>query len=128
MHFLRTTALLLIAAWSATAGGLAGALHVCQMAEEPAECFCPHAEKKQAEGEQLERAECCDVHASFAASAPAITDGSRLASLLAAPAVVNASPLAPPAPDALTQSELQLREVPWSHGPPLFLKIRTLLI
>ncbi len=128
MNLLRATALLLVAAWSATAGGLAGALHVCQMSEEPTECFCPHSEKKQAAEATIERGQCCDVHTSFAASVPAVTDGSRLASLLAAPAVVPAHLLAPPSQDALAQSALQLRDVPWSHGPPLFLKIRTLLI
>lgn len=98
------------------------------MAEVATECFCPHSVKQQAEGAKFERADCCEVQASFAASAPAVSETSRLASLFAAPAVPHSLVSALPASENLTQSALQLWGVPWPNGPPLFLKIRTLLI
>ena len=136
MNVARALVLMTVAAWSALSGGLAGALHLCQMAEVPTACVCPHAAPghdadARNEGPQLLRADCCELHTSFTAAAPALTQdlAARLLASLAAPAL----PVAWHSADALLPTEAE-RAGPYEGpapphiGGPVFLKIRTLLI
>jgi hypothetical protein len=128
MNALRATLLMLVAAWSAAAGGLAGALHICQMAEARTACVCSHApESQQAEENRLRRAGCCELQVSFAAAVPALSESGRLAGMLAAPALAPAfaSQLPPPLAQA---PRAFYGPAPPSSGPPVFLKVRSLLI
>lgn len=134
MNVARALVLMVVAGWTALSGGIAGALHLCQMSEAPTACVCPHpvnAEGLRDEGPAFQRADCCELHTSFTAAAPALSPdaAARLLASLAAPAL----PAVWHSADALLPSEADLRgpfegPAPPSSGTPVFLKIRTLLI
>ncbi len=130
--FFRTLSILLVVGWQAAGGGMFGMLHQCRMAAEAhaeaRECYCPHKKAQQQEqhtGATL-KVDCCDAHELLDAS-PAVAVDTQRTNLLPALAVEPPSwSLAPADESALT--ELYLRDVHFAQGPPLFLKIRTLLI
>lgn len=123
----RGTLLLLLAAAQAFAA-TGQLLHLCRMREEPRACHCPHkpAETSDASapGATLEGAACCDRHVVEAAQAPVTFERQNLAVFFVA--TPPPSPLEPPA----LASRLAAREqrTPPSHGPPLYLRVRSLLI
>jgi hypothetical protein len=125
---LRIFTLALLLGWQAVAVGASGA-HFCQKQAESRsdECRCPHGELlkdvKASHGQPELRMDCCD-EPGWERPPPTFADLSSH-SLPAAPA---------PASPVIRPSELgrlpsfALWETPRAQGPPVFLRIRTLLI
>ncbi|MGA9521703.1 MAG: hypothetical protein WBV82_09575 [Myxococcaceae bacterium] len=129
--YLRSLSMLLLVGWQAVGGGLFGMLHECKMRAEAQaearECYCPHkkADPSDWTGATLE-VDCCESHELLGGTPAAVVDSQRFISAVAAPVELAYWNLAPADEGAL--SALHLRDVQFAQGPPLFLKIRTLLI
>lgn len=125
---LRIFTLALLLGWQAVAVGASGA-HFCQKQVESRsdECRCPHGEAKASHGEPELRMDCCD-EPGWELPPPTFAD-------LSSHSLVAASPQAPaPAwaairpPEAGRLPSFALWETPRAQGPPVFLRIRTLLL
>lgn len=129
----RLLTLALLLGWQVVASGVAGLGHYCerQVQRRSSKCECPHTEAHAADDSQGRPAfqgDCCDEpHWNL----PAPTE----ASLSSFSPFLSAPPALPPAawfhakaPEYGPQWSLALWEVPHSQGPPVFLRIRTLLI
>jgi hypothetical protein len=127
---LRLFTLALLLGWQAVASGV-GLSHFCpKQATTLTACDCPHTEKKAEKAPHDEttlRRDCCDA-LDRDIPPPALVDVSSHAS----PLVV---PLAPPpvwstlqAPEDSGHLSLALWDTPHAQGPPVFLRIRSLLI
>lgn len=129
MSFVRVLSVVLVLGAQALASG--GALiRVCTMGGQTAMRHCPCAEKAKAErarqpGSQLDRANCCAIEQSRGESLPLATVAFHADSVeVPAVAMVRLPRLAP----QLSALERAQREVPRAQGPPVFLKVRSLLI
>lgn len=128
---LRIFTLALLLGWQAVASGV-GLAHFCpKQAAKGTACTCPHDGKKaekasHADGTTL-RKDCCDA-LERDVPAPALVDVSSHAAPLAVP------PAPPPMWHTVTTPEsggrlsLALWDTPHAQGPPVFLRIRSLLI
>ncbi|HZA49296.1 MAG TPA: hypothetical protein VE549_01075 [Myxococcaceae bacterium] len=125
----RSLGLALVLAWQALAGGIGTLLHTCSMSAEMAvaACKCRHAKGAASAADQLRRTDCCTQELVRAEIAPAVRDSVRGLETLSVPALA-APALAPPDASALPAQVLAWRTSPPGQGPPVFLKIRTLLI
>lgn len=128
---LRIVTLALLFCWQAVAVGASGPAHHCQkqLERRSAECHCPHGAAKaaKAHGEATLRGDCCD-EPGWELPAPVVADvSSHFAPLAIAPA---------PPPERLTfqpvegERALPLSrwDTPPAQGPPVYLRIRSLLI
>lgn len=124
----RSLGLALVLGWHVLAGGMGSLLHTCSMSESTAAaCKCRHAQQSAGDDDQVRRADCCKEELVRAVVAPAVRDSSRAVEVAFAPSL----PLhALAAVDAtvLPSQVLAWRTSAPSQGPPVFLKIRTLLI
>jgi hypothetical protein len=125
----RSLGLTLVLAWQVLAGGIGTLLHTCSMSAEMAvaTCKCGHSQRPAEDVDQLRRADCCKEELVRAEIAPALRDSVRGVETLSVPALP-ALALAPVDATALPSQVLAWRTSPPSQGPPVFLKIRTLLI
>ncbi|WNG18846.1 hypothetical protein [Cystobacter fuscus] len=127
---LRLFTLVLLLGWQAVASGV-GLAHFCpKQASTLSACHCPHGEKKAEtvpHDETALRKDCCDALDRHI-PAPALVDVSSHASPLGVP------PSPPPvwmtvqAPEDSGRLSLALWDTPHAQGPPVFLRIRSLLI
>lgn len=126
---LRTLGMTLLLGWHVMAGGVGNLLHTCRMAAEvqASSCRCPHQQKKDDGSDQLRRADCCSEELVRADNRPAVREGARALEFFAAP-VPPALSVALVDETSLPAQVLAWRTGPPSQGPPLFLKVRTLLI
>jgi hypothetical protein len=130
MSFVRVLSLVMVLSAQALASGGGALLRVCEMGGETAMRHCPCAEKVKAErarhpGSQLDRASCCAIERSPAEQAPVATVAFH-------PDSVEVPALAPVrlprlVPVAAAIDVIQ-REGPRAQGPPVFLKVRSLLL
>jgi hypothetical protein len=126
---LRLFTLALLLGWQAVASGV-GLAHFCpKQAAKSTVCDCPHGVKKAEKAPRDEttwRKDCCDA-LDREIPAPVLVDVSSHA----APLVV---PPAPPmwltfkAPEGGGRQALALWDTPQAQGPPVYLRIRSLLI
>jgi len=129
----RLLALSLLLLWQTVASGAAGLAHYCekQVQTQSTFCKCPHGgvdSEAAARGEPVLHAHCCDAphwnlpsptEAGTASHAPVVH-----APLTLVPAAwLPGPPVADRPPPSFAR-----REVPQGQGPPVFLRIRTLLI
>lgn len=129
---LRIFTLALLLGWQALASGVGNLGHFChkQVETRASECHCPHDEmlaERTPDGQATLRMDCCEApHWELPASI--LADASHSPPLLAAP------PALPPTRDTVRVPERRPLPVPvpWDtplgQGPPVFLRLRTLLI
>jgi hypothetical protein len=123
---LRALGLVVFVATQAVAGGVTGAVHLCRATPKQHACRCQHAKQQTDDTTAVRRLDCCETRAVEAKSVTAAAADFRTqASHVAAPpaqpvAFLALAAPAPRAPAAWTVS-------PPSQGPPLFLKLRSLL-
>lgn len=116
---------MLIAGWHFAAAGI-GTSHWCRMSDKPISCKCPHAGEDANDKDTVSRAHCCEFRVTLTRTTPATFDSRSSSSLELAPLVPVAVMAPPDAPS--TSKPLAWNVAPPSHGPPVYLKIRTLLI
>lgn len=130
----RLLALALLIGWQVVASGVAGLGHYCerQVQTGASKCRCSHGEALAKGGDShggpMLVSDCCDEpHWEL----PAPTEAglsSHGTFVVAPPALPLAAWLPVRAPEHGPQLSLSLWDVPHSQGPPVFLRIRTLLI
>lgn len=127
---LRIFTLALLFGWQAIASGV-GLAHYCpKQAVTSTACKCPHEEKeaeKASHDETTVRKDCCDA-LEREMPAPVLVDSSSHASPFALPPVPPSVWLAFKAPEGDSRLSLALWGTPHAQGPPVFLRIRSLLI
>jgi hypothetical protein len=129
---LRIFTLALVLGWQAVAVGALGPAHFCQRQVETraTECHCPHGAAKAdtaPHDEPVLRMDCCD-EPGWELPAPSFADVSSHSSLPGVlPAQVPAGSTLRPAEGARLLS-LALWDTPQAQGPPVFLRVRSLLI
>lgn len=130
MTFARVLSLMAVLGWQLLAGNgaLFGACAGGSAMAMRADCPCAQkarAERAQQKGMHFDRASCCTIERSPSQQAPVATASVHFASFEAPvpPPVALPRPLR--AGPAL---ELALRDAPRAQGPPVFLKVRSLLI
>jgi hypothetical protein len=130
VNYLCTLSMLLVVGFQAAGGGLFGMLHECKMRAEAqaeaSECHCPHKKSEQPYAGAELKIDCCEAHDLLDGSPAIAVETHRLGIALAEPVELAHWNLPPADEGALTA--LHLRDVQFAQGPPLFLKIRTLLI
>ncbi|EPX55463.1 hypothetical protein D187_009074 [Cystobacter fuscus DSM 2262] len=127
---LRLFTLALLLGWQAVASGV-GLAHFCpKQAATLSACNCPHGEKKVETAPRDEttlRKDCCDA-LDRDIPAPALVD---VSSHVSPPGVPQSPPpvwLTVQAPEDSGRLSLALWDAPHAQGPPVFLRIRSLLI
>ncbi|WP_426752668.1 hypothetical protein [Myxococcus sp. Y35] len=129
----RILALALLLLWQAVASGAAGLGHYCekQVQTRSSVCKCPHGaihSEAAARGEPVLHAHCCDAP-HWDLPAPTEAGSASHAPLISAPHVLVPAAWLPGPPVANTpRSAFARRDAPQGQGPPVFLRIRTLLI
>ncbi len=127
---LRILTLALLLGWQAVASGV-GLAHYCpKLASKGTACKCPHEEKEAQQASHDEpsvRKDCCDALDRDLPD-PAFVDSSGHGSPLALPPASPPSWLALKAPEERGRLALALWDSPHAQGPPVFLRIRSLLI
>ncbi|AGC41474.1 hypothetical protein MYSTI_00115 [Myxococcus stipitatus DSM 14675] len=129
----RLLTLALLLGWQVVASGVAGLGHYCerQVQRRSSKCECPHTEAHAADDARSQPAfqsDCCD-EPHWDLPAPTEASLSSYSPFLAAPpALPPAAWLHAQAPAYGPQRSLALWDVPHAQGPPVFLRIRTLLI
>ncbi|WNG28350.1 hypothetical protein F0U62_33340 [Cystobacter fuscus] len=127
---LRLLTLALLLGWQAVASGV-WLTHFCpKQAATLTACDCPHAEKKAEKASHDEtalRKDCCDA-LDRDIPAPALVDVSSHVSPLGVPQSPPPVWLAVQAPEDSGRLSLALWDTPPAQGPPVFLRIRSLLI
>lgn len=123
---LRAFTFLLLFSTQAIASGVMGVLHLCSQAEAMDSCACPHG--KEADAPLSWRAvDCCEVQALNADRAPATPDTVRAAGgQLPMPAVAP-NWMMPVAVESLPAPVFAWHVAPPGQGPPIFLKVQSLL-
>ncbi len=121
---LRALSLVVFVATQALAGGLSSAVHLCSLETKRDTCKCQHEQEKTAELDAFRRLDCCKTSTVTAQPLESATVDFRFqATSVAAPPVALPVPFllqVPSAPRAVQVNEpLQ--------GPPIFLKVRSLL-
>jgi len=128
---LRIFTLALLLGWQAMASGLGGLAHYCpKQAGARTLCKCPHAERKTQHGSHDQPTlwkDCCDALGQ-PIPAPAVADRSNHTVPPALPPAPPPSWLMPTAPEGGLRAAFSLWDSPHSQGPPVFLRIRSLLI
>ena len=121
--------LALVLGWHVLAGGIGSLLHTCSMSAESTVtvCKCRHAKRVAGDADQLRRADCCKEELVRAEATPAVREPSRAVGTSFTPALPTHAFAAVDA-TALPSQGLAWRTSAPSQGPPVFLKIRTLLI
>lgn len=127
---LRIFTLALLLGWQAVASGV-GLAHFCpKQAATTTTCHCPHGEKKAEKASYdgvTVRKHCCDA-LERQMPAPVLVDASSPGAPLAVP------PASPPqghafkAPEGGSRLSLARWDTPLAQGPPVFLRIRSLLL
>ncbi len=127
---LRIFTLALLLGWQAVASGV-GLAHFCpKQATTTSACKCPHEEK---EAEQAShdgatlRKDCCDA-LDRDLPTPALVDVSSHASSLAVPPAPSRAWLPSKPPEGGGRLALALWDTPPAQGPPVFLRLHSLLI
>ena len=127
---LRIFTLALVLGWQAVAVGTLGPAHFCQRQLETraTECHCPHASEDTEPHEEPElRSDCCD-EPGWQLPAPSFADVSSHSVLPGVPpGQVPAWAMLRP-PGAALRRSLALWDTPHAQGPPVFLRVRSLLI
>lgn len=127
---LRIFTLALLLGWQAVASGV-GLAHDCpKQASTGTACKCPHEVKKAENASPagpLVRKDCCDA-LDRDVPAPALVEASGHAFAFALPPASPPRWLALKAPEESGRLSLALRDSPPAQGPPVFLRIRSLLI
>jgi hypothetical protein len=127
---LRIFTLALLLGWQAIASGV-GLAHFCpKQAATTSACKCPHDGKKADKASYDEtalRKDCCDA-LERQMPAPVLVDVSSHGSPLAVPPAPSAAWLPVNAPEGGGRLALALWDTPHAQGPPVFLRIRSLLI
>jgi hypothetical protein len=125
----RALGLTLVFGWHLLAGGVGSLLHTCRMRSEPssAACKCHPSKHAAARTDQLRSIHCCTETLVRAETPLAIRDSTHSVQDLLGPASP-ALPLAAMDETAFPPQALAWRIAPPGHGPPVFLKIRALLI
>lgn len=121
---LRALALVLIAGWQAFAA-TAFAAPLCGMSAAPVNCHCPHVRAGTTPEAAVRQGTCCNHELSRADVTPAVVDSSR-SSVAPSPVALPPCRIAE-APRASFTRPLAWTVSPPSHGPPLYLSLRTLL-
>jgi hypothetical protein len=129
---LRIFTLALLLGWQAVAVGASGPAHFCQKQVErrSAKCHCPHGELKAAQAPHSQptlRMDCCD-EPGWKLPAPTFADTTSNSFLVAPPADLPPTWLSVSPPEGGRLPSLALWEAPRAQGPPVFLRIRSLLI
>ena len=129
MKSLRALPLLLLFSGQVFAGGVGSALHQCRAKAKASACACKHAMKKQAADQAALRAPpCCQNH--FELSDPPLARTEDVRAPLPDFTAWQV-PLPVEAGFELAAAVLPRREAGpglHEHGPPLYLRVRTLLI
>ena len=129
MFSVRAIGLIAVLGWQALSGGADALLHVCRAdTQKVMTCHCPksHAVQKQAtEQTSIRRADCCATERIPSDHSPRLAQQVR-PDLVAAPVMPGVLPAL--ASDLDPARQIALRDVSPSQGPPVFLRIRTLLI
>ncbi len=127
---LRIFTLALLLGWQAVASGV-GLSHYCpKQAATTTACHCPHDEKEAqtaSPGETTVRKDCCDALDRDPPAPALVDDSSHAASLAVPPAPVPMGPFFK-APEVGNRLAFALWDTPHAQGPPVFLRIRSLLI
>lgn len=127
---LRIFTLALLLGWQAVASGV-GLAHYCpKQATTTSACPCPHQEKKAEKAShdgETWRKDCCDA-LERGVPTPALVDVSSHGSLFALPPASTPVWLPPQASVGEGRLSLALWDTPHAQGPPVFLRIRSLLI
>jgi len=130
---LRIFTLALLFGWQAVAIGASGPAHFCpkQAEARASECHCPHGAVKAEpvpHGEATLRSDCCE-EPGWELPEPAVADvsSSHSALLAATPVPLPAQPTVRPIEGGHLRS-LALWDTPYAQGPPVFLRIRSLLL
>ncbi|OJH38162.1 hypothetical protein [Cystobacter ferrugineus] len=127
---LRLFTLVLLLGWQAVASGV-GLAHFCpKQAATLTACACPHGEKKAETAPHDEttlRKDCCDA-LDRDIPAPALVDVSSHAFSLGVPQFPPPVWLTLQAPEGIGRLSISLWDTPHAQGPPVFLRIRSLLI
>ncbi|MBZ4420214.1 hypothetical protein [Myxococcus sp. RHSTA-1-4] len=129
---LRIFTLALLLGWQAVAAGAGGPAHFCQKQVETrsAECHCPHGEmkaEKAPHGQPALRMDCCE-EPGWEMPPPAFADVSSHSHLVAPPPALLPRWLSIRPPEGGRLPMLARWETPPAQGPPVFLRIRSLLI
>lgn len=129
---LRIFTLTLVVGWQAVAVGASGPAHFCQkqLERRSAECHCPHGELKAEQAPHSQptlRMDCCDEPSWDLPEAVFADVFSHSVLPAALPAELPAW-LAVRPPMGGRLSAFALREAPFAQGPPVFLRIRSLLL
>lgn len=130
MTFVRVFSLVTVLGWQLLAGGGAFLRTCVGGTAMAASRNCPCAQKMEAthpgdKGARLDRASCCAIERSPAQQPQPMTASSHLAGFEVPPPARLAVPRpSRPAPAI----EVSLRDVPQGQGPPVFLKVRSLLL
>lgn len=131
--FSRLLALALLLLWQAVASGAGGLGHYCekQVQSQATRCKCPHGAVHSEAADQglpVLHAHCCDAP-HWDLPAPTEAGSASHAPFIQAPTLlVPAAWLASPPLLSGPQPSLARRDAPQGQGPPVFLRIRTLLI
>ncbi|AKI98723.1 hypothetical protein ATI61_106118 [Archangium gephyra] len=127
---LRIFTLALLLGWQVIASGV-GLAHYCpKQASATSACRCPHGEKKAEKAShdgKAWRKDCCDA-LERELPTPALVEVSGHASSLALPPASTPVWLTPRALEGGGRLSLALWDTPHAQGPPVFLRIRSLLI
>ncbi|WNG52127.1 hypothetical protein F0U60_54500 [Archangium minus] len=127
---LRIFTLALLLGWQAAASGV-GLAHFCpKKAATRTACDCPHDGKKAekvSHDETALRKDCCDA-LERDIPAPAVVDVSSHASPVAVPPAPPPLRLSFSAPEGGERRSFALWDTPHAQGPPVFLRVRSLLI
>jgi hypothetical protein len=129
---LRIFTLALLLGWQAVAVGASGSAHVCQRQIErhSDHCKCPHGELKAAhapDASPVLRSDCCD-EPGWELPAPTFADLSGHSALFALQPALLPTWLSVRPPQTGAVHSFTVRDRPLAQGPPVFLRIRTLLL
>lgn len=122
---LRAYSFLALFAVQAVAGGVLGVVHLCSATKAMERCACPHG-KKADDPHSWRAIDCCDTQA-LRAVAPATPDSVRLdVPLVPQPALAPAW-MVPQLDDAEARPAFAWNVAPPGQGPPIYLKVQSLL-
>ncbi|QSQ27503.1 hypothetical protein JY651_22450 [Pyxidicoccus parkwayensis] len=129
---LRLFTLALLLGWQAVAIGASGPAHYCpkQIERRSTHCRCPHGLEKAEQAPHARamlRMDCCD-EPGWRLPAPAFADVTSTPFVIVAPLALPPTWLDVRPPEGGPLPSLASWEAPRAQGPPVFLRIRTLLL
>lgn len=123
---LRALSLVVFVATQAVAGGLSSAVHLCSQETKRDTCKCQHAQEQTAELDAFRRLDCCKTSTVTAQPLESATADFRLQATSIAAPVALPVPFLLQAPEAVPAPRAFQVSAP-SQGPPIFLKVHSLL-